>query len=223
MAKGIRIKGSNGIQIDNDYVNYTAYETGTVDLVEGDNYVEFTPTTDTVLFGVSPTTSGVVMNYGITISGSYFTSAIVKSSAIQTVNYGVFVDNATPTITGTVGMKIYKTDGTVAFDSRNKYFKVVDIHNITTGVPEDVNIDVVSADNYFIVSAYYYINNEVHAEPVVTFTWNGKGVKKIDSDTVAISNVILYEYTDTTTWNGGFGSSGGSSIGAHLTELEEIN
>ena len=221
MAKGIRIRGSNGIQIDNDYVNYTAYETGTADLVEGANYIEFTPTTDMVLFGVSPTTSGVVLNFGLTISGSYFTSALVRSSATQTVKWGAFVDDATPTITGTVGMKIYKTDGTVAFDSRNKYFKVVDIHRITSSIPADVNIDVTSADNYFMVNAYYYTKNAGYDDPVATYTWTGKGVKKIDSTTVALSTITIYEYTGSTSMNGNSGGSGGSS-GAYITELEEI-
>ena len=224
MARGIKIRGSNSqnVQIDNNYVNYVYYESGTTTVSAGNNYIPFTPTEDKVLFGVSPTTSGVILDWGLTVSGTYFTSSIVKSSADQTINWGVFVDNSTPTLSGTgdVALKIYKTDGTVAFDSRNRYFKVAGIRVINNATAFDVNVTVVSADNYFIVEDLWYEYQVSQDGDDLIYEWFSKGVKRINATTIAVSKMTVRTYRT----EGSFGSAGGSSQAPYyLVEIEEVN
>lgn len=222
MSRGIKIIGDeSNIQIDNKYANYVYYDGGTTTLISGTNYISFTPTTDKVIFGVSPTTSGVVLNWGVTTSGSYYTGCIVKSNATQEVDYNVFIDNQTPTLSGTYGLKIYKDNGDVAFDSRNKYFKIVAIREVTVTSDSDVNVSVASADNFFVLQDYYYAWDLNISGGEAKWVFYSKGVKKINNTTIALSTIAVNTIIESDSGTG-FESGSGGTGPFNIIEIKKI-
>lgn len=226
MARGVKIYGADGIQIDNDYLNYTYYEGGNYTVGVGTTTIPITPTEDAVIAAIRPTTSGVAFNWGLTVSGTYYTGVIIKSDAVQEIGYAVFKDGDSGTLSNDYGLKIYRPDGTVAFDSRNKYLKLVEIHEVNDANLTPYNFDVNDTDNnYFMVKNFFYYSDWDVNYDDGEWNWYSKGMKKIDSNT--LSFVMLKVYTLTESGLGASGhSSGNSSVAGspyYIVEFEGVN
>ncbi|MDR5825780.1 hypothetical protein [Caballeronia sp. LZ043] len=129
---GLQVFNSSGnVQIDSTFKNLGLREKGTV--VSGGSPSGGTGwylATLTVSAGISPLiawrSSGKCYLRYSTVSGSSITYYFHCQGAGVSVQYWIFDDLATATLSGNYGLQVFNSAGGLVFDSRTKYMRVVD-------------------------------------------------------------------------------------------------
>jgi len=192
---GLLVKNVSGqVQIDGLYRNFSYWESGTLDISEGYNTIDFSDVSQVPIVAIRPSSTTYCALARLNKSSGNYVSASVEGEIGEsgTIGWTVFVEgmlNSLPSY----GLVVRNPSGDVVFSSNEKYFKIIDVYSLNVSEGGYTDVAVQNADNnYFILYPYsYYIESDI-AEGEGEELWSSDvysmGMKKISSTTIRVGD-----------------------------------
>lgn len=183
------------IQIDSQYVNFSVYDYGTANLVEGSNLIAITPSSDPMFIIVKPVTDAAVIPIGLYEDSGQYTHIIIAANGVCSVPW-ILLKSGASQPEPDYGLVVSDATGNITFSSGELgYARILKVSSFgVTG-----NVGVLNTNNYFFITSNY----AAHSGTALYV----KGIKKYDSEFVTIESVKISD----TGGGGGAGSSGATS------------
>jgi len=194
---GLLVKNTNGqVQIDSLYRNFSFWESGTLDISEGYNTIDFTDTSQVPIVAIRPSSTTYCALARLNKSSGNYASASVEGEIGEsgTIGWAVFVEGTLNPLPS-YGLVVRNPSGDVVFSSNERYFKIIDVYSLNVSEGGYVDVSVQDADNnYFVLYPYsYYIESEL-AESPEEDVWISDvyilGMKKMSSTIVRVGTFL---------------------------------
>jgi len=198
---GLVIKNLAGqVQIDSLYKNFCWKEGGSLNIVEGENELDFANVSQVPLIAIRPsTTTFCVLDKLFKSAAGDYTGAPVRGEIGEsgTIEWELFIAetvNALPAY----GLVVRNPSNEVVFSSNEKYLKIIDVHSftLTAGYYNYKNITVHDANtHYFILYPYSYYVESIFIEEAGE--WETKvmcmGCKKISATVIRVGSFKFWQ------------------------------
>ena len=200
--EGIKVKNNKSeIQIDSTYRNFSKSEEGS-ETISNDNTDSGFYTTvnisDSSLFPLillQPNTDDFLFLQALTRSGANFTSFQLTTVYSQStaINWKTYLETPSKSAEN-YGLRVYKRNQDLVFDSGKSYFKIHSVHSVSLGNPtftsepyEDKTHSSISDPFYILSPGSYWLKAEYNPQYNYTLFKIFKiGIKKISATSIRV-------------------------------------
>lgn len=197
---GIQIKNSDGeIQIDSKYKNFALNQEGSTAISGQITDINFTDVSSPPIFAIRPNAQLCVHQKFEKSGGNFISARVFDEYWPQnpfTFYWAVFLGGPVTTLP-TYGLIVRNSSNEIVFSSNDKWLKIKGVYSGQAGLGVQVDVTVVSADNYFLFMPFS-CGLEAGSP---SWAYHMRGIQKIDATTVRINSFIAtvgYQIVDQT-------------------------